>query len=381
MEKHENVRVFVNGISAKSGGGLSVISNFLRIAGKFDDRFRYIVAVPDATRFADLACPRISFVSVGGWSRNIMILTCSVVLLPRLIKRLDCDLVFNLADIPVMTGRPQVFLFDWAYAAFPESPAVRLGSIRERVARWIKSLSFRILLPFVDLLIAQSAPLARRMRQIYCLRDVEVVPNAVSLENLDGGEARDFALTGGFKLLCLSRYYSHKNIEIFIPVARRIRDSGLAAKIITTLNPDENEGARRFLNTIDTEGLAKFIVNVGQVPMSQVPSLYQQTDALLLPTLLESFSGTYVEAMHHRRPILTSNLDFAKGVCGDSALYFNPTDDKEIFDAISTLMEHPDLRRKMIARSTEILAKMPSWERAYNLFTRAFSTAIEAKRQ
>jgi hypothetical protein len=49
--------------------------------------------------------------------------------------------------------------------------------------------------------------------------------------------------------------------------------------------------------------------------MSDVPKWYKATQALLLPTLLESFSGTYIEAMHFERPIFTSNLDFAKEVC------------------------------------------------------------------
>ena len=31
-----------------------------------------------------------------------------------------------------------------------------------------------------------------------------------------------------------------------------------------------------------------------------------------MPTLLESFSGTYVESMYFEKPILTSDLDFAK---------------------------------------------------------------------
>jgi glycosyltransferase involved in cell wall biosynthesis len=379
MVQSENVKVLVNGISAKSGGGLSVLSNFIRVAAQADDHFSYVVAVPDARRFDDLACSRVRFVSVGGWSRNTVILLTNVVLLPHLARKLGCKIVFNLADIPIMTGLPQVFLFDWSYAVFPESFALRLGSARERLARWVKLKAFSRLLPFVDLMIAQSAPLAERLRQIYSLQNVDVVPNAVSLENLDGGEARDFALGGGFKLLCLTRYYSHKNIEVLLPVARRIREAGLDVKIVTTLARDENKGARRFLDAVEAERLSSVIVNVGTVPMSQVPSLYKQTDALMLPTFLESFSGTYVEAMYHRRPILTSDLDFAKGVCGESAFYFNPTDDAEIFDAIRSVLWSPDLRSKNVARSSELLALMPSWKEAYHLFTRCFDTVIEEK--
>jgi len=65
-----------------------------------------------------------------------------------------------------------------------------------------------------------------------------------------------------------------------------------------------------------------------------VPSLYAQSDALLMPTLLESFSGTYVEAMFHKIVILTSKLDFAEDVCGESAFYFDPTSPEDILASI-----------------------------------------------
>lgn len=379
MGERESVNVFVNGISAKSGGGASILRNFLASARKANDRFRYLVAVPDSSKFADLASPRISLVSVGWWSRSQMIPLSSALMLPRLAQRRGCDLIFTLADIPVMSRRPQVFLFDWPYAAFPQSPAWRLGSLGERLARWVKVATFRALLPFVDCMIAQSAPLAQRLRKIYGLRNIDVVPNAVSLENLDGGRPREFGLGSGFKLLCLSRYYSHKNIEIFLPVARRIRDAKLDAKIIVTLSRDENDRARWFLDAIDSERLSDIVINVGPVPMAEVPSLYQQTDALLLPTLLESFSGTYVEAMYHRRPILTSDMPFARGVCGDAAFYFDPTDDMAILETIRKVMAKPEMRADKVNRGEELLAEMPGWEEAYLLYTRAFKILIDAR--
>ena len=52
---------------------------------------------------------------------------------------------------------------------------------------------------------------------------------------------------------------------------------------------------------------------------------------------MESFSSTYLEAMSFGRPILTSDLDFAREVCGNSAAYFNPWDVTSIADAIIDL--------------------------------------------
>ena len=67
------------------------------------------------------------------------------------------------------------------------------------------------------------------------------------------------------------------------------------------------------------------------------PKLYNQADAMFLPTLLETFSASYPEAMKMERPILTSDLDFAKDICGDAALYFNPLDSYDIANKIKTI--------------------------------------------
>lgn len=372
--------VFVNGISAKSGGGLSVLKNFLKSACKSDDEFDFVVAVSKTRLWRDIESPRVSFLELGYWSNTALIPFASTFILPSLAKRTGCDIVFNPGDVPLRTALPQVFLFDWPYAAYPESKAWRLSTIKDRLVRNVKLFLFRHLLSRIDIMVAQSNPLAERLRALYDLQDVRVVPNAVAIENLEGGIKTDFALGESFNLLCLSRYYSHKNIEVFLPVAQRIRDAGLNARIITTLSRSDGPGSVKFLDAVSERGLSDIIVNVGTVPMANVPSLYEQSDALLLPTLLESFSGTYVEAMYHGLPILTSDLDFAHGVCGDGAIYFDPCDDAAIFEAISRVISCEELRRSKIALAKERLESMPDWQASYRAFAVIFQSALGISR-
>lgn len=369
-------RVFVNGISAKSGGGKSVLINFLKIAHDSEDSFRYLVAVPDLHSYAHLSSERIQFVALGALSGTSMIPLASAVLLPAIALRGACDVVLNFADVPMRTSLPQVFLFDWPYAAFPESPAWRLSTAGDRIVRGAKMQFFKWLLPNVDIMIAQNGVIGERLRRHYGFKQLEIVPNAVSIENIDGGDERDFALGSQYNLLCLSRYYSHKNIEIFIPIAEMIRAKGERIKIITTISPSDGAGARRFLADLKDRKLENIIMNLGTVEMRHVPSLYRQVDALLLPTLLESFSGTYVEAMFHGKPILTSDLPFAEAVCGDSAYYFDPHDETQIFDRIIEVRNDENKRRTKLSTARELLDKMPSWRDAYSMYTDIISSAV-----
>ena len=85
--------------------------------------------------------------------------------------------------------------------------------------------------------------------------------------------------------------------------------------------------------------------------------LYQQTDALFLPSLLECFSANYVEAMAMSRPIITTRLGFAQTICGDAALYFNPLDSESALDQILRLRADDDLRNALVRKGLEELRR------------------------
>jgi len=84
---------------------------------------------------------------------------------------------------------------------------------------------------------------------------------------------------------------------------------------------------------------------------------------MFLPTFLESFSGTYLEAMHFGLPILTSDLDFAHAVCGDAAIYFDPWNAASIKDAILKLRNNPELSQELVAKGkTRLQTNFRSWD-------------------
>lgn len=96
------------------------------------------------------------------------------------------------------------------------------------------------------------------------------------------------------------------------------------------------------------------IFNAGPIPINECPSLYDECDFMFLPTLLECFSASYAEAMVMKKPILTSDLSFARTVCHDAAIYFNPMDPDEIADRIVSLADNPEKQRNIIREGERI---------------------------
>jgi glycosyltransferase involved in cell wall biosynthesis len=371
--------IFINGISAKSGGAKSILTNFLTVLKSQGSHHKFTVLVPDANSYQAFIDAGINVISFPFLSKQALLPFTTAFVLPGLVRRLGCDLVFNLADLPIPSGLPQLFLFDWPYAAYPDSIAWKRGGFVDTTKRRLKYYFFRRYLQFIDVLIAQGPSLRERLMHLHGINNIPIVPNAVSIDNITPSHFCDFGLNEGFRLLCLSYYYSHKNLEIFIELAELIRANDLDWKIVITIHPDQGAGAMRLLNEVNRRGLAGIICNVGPVSMSDVPSLYRQCDALLLPTLLESFSGTYVEAMFHGKPIFTSNYEFAIDVCRGSAWYFDPLDVKDIFQCIHTAIKNPELMEQKIVVGQECLSSMLNWNQAFNAYMALINELLEKK--
>ncbi len=92
------------------------------------------------------------------------------------------------------------------------------------------------------------------------------------------------------------------------------------------------------------------IVNVGPQPPESCPALYEECDLMFLPTLVECFSAAYPEAMVMGKAIVTTDLGFARSICGEAALYFTPMDAISAASQIEQLMKDHDLRQDLIEK-------------------------------
>ncbi len=162
----------------------------------------------------------------------------------------------------------------------------------------------------------------------------------------------------GFSMLTISANYPHKNLQI-IP------------KVISYLNENYKDFNFRFVLTVKNEELFKScdenilkrVLTIGAVNINQCPGLYSQSDAIFLPTLLECFTAAYPEAMRMRKPILTSNLNFATGLCEDAAQYFAPLNPKDIGDIIYELANNKELRNNLVLKGIDQLKKYDTYEK------------------
>lgn len=88
--------------------------------------------------------------------------------------------------------------------------------------------------------------------------------------------------------------------------------------------PSENDLFKKIKKKSKKLGVFDKLVNLGQLNLNSVYQQYKKCDCLFLPTLIEIFSATYLEAMAMQIPVVTTDLHFAREICGEAALYFDP---------------------------------------------------------
>jgi glycosyltransferase involved in cell wall biosynthesis len=370
----------INGFSAKAGGGRAIFRDYLVLLaadeGARTSCYFVLSARPDEDREIARGCAHVFIVDVPmPLRRAIMLPIFYFWWLPRLVRRHGIDGVFNFADIVLPLRVAQVYFFDWSYAVYPKSVIWARMTLRDRWVRRTKLALIRMTLRHATITIAQTETMARRLRAIHGLRHVEVIPSPVTLST--GGPLRQISVpapAGRRLLLCLANYAPHKNIEVLLPLARLLRKNNQKFTIVTTLDTRHSSVAG-LLTAVTEEGLEAQWINVGRIEPADVPAWFGLCDALLLPTLLESYGLPFVEAMQHRVSILTSDFDFTRDVCGEVAFYFDPMDPVSIQRAITDAFADETARREKIALGVERVRQLPDWTEAFQRYQECLERA------
>lgn len=148
---------------------------------------------------------------------------------------------------------------------------------------------------------------------------------------------------GVFTILVPSTYYRHKNLEILPEIAAHLvrRVAGQAFEIRLTLDP----ASRPFMAIMadaQARGVTDQIRTLGPLRLDRLAEAYRDASAVLLPTLREASTAVYPESFHFERPLVTSDMDFARELCGGAALFCHPQRPSDYADALAGLMTGPD---------------------------------------
>ena len=261
------------------------------------------------------------------------------------------DVVFTTSGPSYWRPRaPHLMGFNLPHHVYQDSPYFSqvLGLVQR--FRWrAKSMLIRYYTrEFADAWVVQTDDVNSRLRKWIRKSNVYTVPNTIGRayaqrKRRPGTEQKT---TSGdteiFRLLVLSSYYPHKNLELIDDVINLLRERRISnVRFVMTL-PEHS------LERVISAKNVDWIENVGPQRPDDCPALYTQTNALFLPSLLECFSANFVEAMAMKRPIITTDLGFARSICAGAALYFEPLNACDAMNTILELRKNSDLYQELV---------------------------------
>ncbi|EFB9729714.1 hypothetical protein E5H08_23390, partial [Escherichia coli] len=150
-------------------------------------------------------------------------------------------------------------------------------------------------------------------------------------------------------LVTISHNYPHKNLEVIKELVTVLPP---CYKFILTVSSD-------FLQLVPKEHRER-VITIGNATLSQCAPLYEVCDGLFMPTLLECFSASYLEAMYMKKIIFTSDLPFAHTVCKDAAFYFAPHDVENIRSTLVNGFQNKEILNHKLNEGSKIYESFPS---------------------
>jgi glycosyltransferase involved in cell wall biosynthesis len=318
----------------------------------------YVLFFANPRLIGTYRAPHVTEVYVPGRS----VLVWDQVNLPRALRKHGVDVLFNPKySVPLSGPQPSVWVchgLDWYVMPWASRFIDRL-SHRFLVPRYARRARAVVAVSEVtrEQLIEFLKMPPERVTTVYTGIDAAFrAPwDAAALEEV----RRRYALPERY-VLYAGAIYPPKNFTRLVQAYARVGPRLGVSLVIAG-------GSNRFLSERELEeparlNLGNWVKWAGWVDSQTLPAFYQMAQALLLPSLFESFGLPIVEAMASGCPVVTSNRYGAKEIAADAAVLVEPESVDSIATGIERILTEPDLRQRMRERGQARSARF-TWER------------------
>jgi glycosyltransferase involved in cell wall biosynthesis len=160
----------------------------------------------------------------------------------------------------------------------------------------------------------------------------------------------------------------HKNIDILFSIAKELDLLGLDLLVAG--------GSDKLFSTIRSNDIPPNVRMLGFVTDDDLAALYQTAFCLAFPSITEGFGLPALEALALGCPVVASNSASLFEVCGDAALFAEPTSPRAWLDQIRRLRTEPGLTQTLRARGFN-QAERFSWKKSANLYLQLIQSILQ----
>jgi glycosyltransferase involved in cell wall biosynthesis len=379
------MRVAINTLSHVTGGGITYFENVLGHLA--DDGNEYVILVPAGRgKITRPAADNLRFVTAGIDTRSLPArLFYEQAILPVRLWQWDVDVIFSPADLtPLLAPCPAVLAVrnPNPYFDSPELQRTTYRRIKFRLQRYLTWLSARK----ADAVFFVSE-FSKRVTNRYLglpERKTSVIHHGIDPTLFeDPVQPEDENLVEILKsepyILCVSTINEHKNYETLLRGYAKLPEQIRAEfrLVIAGRNsaPSYFETLQRIL---DEEGIENQVEFLGEVPYRSVPYLYEHATAYVLPSKLETFGHTLVEATVSGTPVVAADATCIPEITDGAASLFDPDEPAELAESLEEVLTDETVHDKLVDAGRNRAAAF-SWDKTVERTRELLKAVVEGK--
>lgn len=367
------MKILINTISTKkhSGGAFQISQNFMLKSMEHTDVEWYYVASQDLDdaigyKFAHLRGTRYFVFPTQpdfcGTYKQVkkQVAELEAEIQPRVVYSITAPSYFTFKTREVMRfTNPWVThpnKYSWSMLPWFEKLKTRLYCFNQK--RLMKKARY---------FITQTETTKQGILRITGLPDThcKVVNNVLpaAFQNIDNTPIPD---NEWINIACVGNPVPHKNFDIVPDVIAELVAKGIKNVRFHMTIPMGHPMEEVVMGRIEKMGLKEHAINHGRVTQKELGEMYRRCQLCFLPTLLEVFSASTVEAMYFNLPIVATDFPFNTEVLADACLYYEPKNAKDAADKFAQIIADKELQATMRERMARQLAIYGDYDAHFN---------------
>jgi len=354
----KNLVVFFNAFGMRKGGAMVDVKNIVYYWGKRYEEDTLILLAPANSQFENLSSANIKVITHDLSNLELKRLYYHFFKIINLATASQVDVIisFNNLGLYRKNNIPSIVSLRTAYLVYPIKDLKQFISFKSIIRLLFQRFFFKISLKTADAIYTQTDTIKERLYKQY---NPQILVKKISKAVLVDSKKPEIKKKAKnvFRFVYVTTNYPYKNIITIINAFKLLAREYNNIELSITISLEEFK--RSYKKDVDIkESYFNKISFLGWLDRNKLVDLYLKSDVALVPSLIESFSGSYIEAMYYELPLIVADLDFAREICGKAAIYVVPTDETAWYLSMKKLILDTNLREELKKNGKEQLKKI-----------------------
>ncbi|HEY6976493.1 MAG TPA: glycosyltransferase family 4 protein [Chitinophagaceae bacterium] len=352
------MNILLNLIPVVQGGGLQVAANFIDIISENNYNHSWYILVNKRGELSNLLKKRNKLTYFEVSNSVLPRLYFEKFQVPKLIRKFKIDIIYSFGPGIINNNIPTVVRSAYSNIYYPEINFWRNWPWRKRVIAELKD-KYRLTKTIkADSIIFENAGMRHRAIKNFGYSEMNtffIKPSVSKFNDIDFFDTNEtpenikVIPSEAFNIIMLTSWHKNKNIDIVPYVLKNLKNRGIRNVNFIITVASSHVYSNNLVQQAKKFKVEQNLFLVGRIKVNEIRHLYAKSTASILLSKLECFSSNIIEAWAYKKPLIISNEEWSKSICGeDSVIYVNRDDPDEVAEKIKILIQNPDYYKKIV---------------------------------